>query len=981
MSNQSISDQSKNCPDIFCGWKNEKEHVVSIDNYIREIARDESLGLDIVCHKVIPAGDGRYQQVNNIPDLLAFALKKIGIDTLYCHQAEAISRIRTGQSVVISTPTASGKSLIYNLPVFESILDNPDVRALYLFPLKALTQDQHLSIKQVAEKMEFKGQDISSAIYDGDTDQTLRNMIRANPPGIILTNPDMLHRSFLPYHRSWRKFFRGLKYIIVDEVHTYRGVMGSNMAWVFRRLVRICAHYGQKPVFIFSSATIRNPADLTTRLTGVDSRSITESGAPHGKKHFLLVDPVLQGAASAAINLLHKALERGLRTIVYTQSRKMTELIAMWCAEKSGPYKDRISAYRAGFLPEQRREIEAGLSSGELLAVVSTSALELGIDIGNLDLCLLVGYPGSIMATWQRAGRVGRSGRESAVALIGHEDALDQYFLRYPAEFFSSEPESAVINPYNPNIMAKHLVCGASELPLRDSERFLDPDVKKCVQRLEKEGRLICSGNKDYYYTNDQYPHKEVDLRGSGKNFSIFERLTGEYLGEIDQARVFHETHPGAVYLHMGKKYMVDELSLETCSVFVSETEVNYFTRICTRKVTEIMEIYDKGRTGSGWVYSGRLKVTEEVVAYEKRLVRGQKRIGRIPLDLPPIIFETEGLWLTINNLLQNQLESRMMHFMGGIHALEHCLIGTMPMIILTDRNDLGGISTPAHEQLRQGAVFIYDGIPGGIGLSVQAFKLVDKLLHKARSVITSCNCENGCPSCVHSPKCGSGNRPLDKEAAIVILSEMTSGKASAFDCTVEQLFDSNKQKDHSRKNMEIKSYAVLDIETRFSAQEVGGWRNSHLMGVSCSVVYDSLLKDFFTFTQDQTGELGDYLNKFNVVVGFNLIRFDYRVLKGQSGFDFHTLPTLDILAEVEKRLGHRLSLEHLAGHTLGVKKSANGLLALKWWKEGKVDKIIDYCRQDVAVTRDLYHFGLENGYLVYQNKSGKKVRVQVDWK
>ncbi len=955
---------------------------MSIDKYIRDISNDESLGLNIVCHKEIPAREGRYSQQNVFSGPLAGTLRKTGIDRLYIHQTEALHLIRSGRSTVVSTPTASGKSLIYNLPVFEAVLENRDCRALYLFPLKALTRDQHLSIKEIAANMKEDGHKITSAIYDGDTDQTMRSIIRADPPSIILTNPDMLHRSFLPFHRGWKNFFRGLRYVIVDEVHTYRGIMGSNMAWVFRRLARICSYYGQEPVFVFSSATIRNPASLTALLTGLEPANISESGAPTGRKHFLLIDPVLQGAAGAAINLLHKALENGLRTIVYTQSRKMTELIAMWCAEKSGPYKDRISAYRAGFLPEHRREIEAGLFSGDLLAVVSTSALELGIDIGHLDLCLLVGYPGSIMAFLQRGGRVGRSGKDSAVALIGHEDALDQYFLRHPEEFFSQEPESAVINPYNPDIMSRHLVCAASELPLRGTDRFFGPEVQKCIPNLEKQGLLICSGNGDYYYTRQEYPQGNVDLRGSGKHFSIFDHLTGEYLGETDQNRALHETHPGAVYLHMGKKYMVNELSLETFSVFVAETNVNYYTRVCTRKVTEIMETLDTGSTGAGDVCSGRLKVTEEITGYEKRLVRGQKQIGMVSLDLPPIIFETQGLWLTINYDLQKRIEDRMMHFMGGLHALEHCLIGILPMIILTDRGDLGGVSTPVHQQLKQGAVFIYDGVPGGIGLSAQAFRLVDKLLHKAWSVVSSCICENGCPACIHSPKCGSGNRPLDKEAAMVILREMTGKKYKTGDSPRQNSsFSSPEQEYRCRANTETLPYAVLDVETRLSSREVGGWGNSHLMGVSCSVVYDSVSQDFLTFTQEQTDELGDCLSKFSLVVGFNVTRFDYRVLKGQSGFDFHALPTLDILEDVEKRLGHRLSLDHLAGYTLGVKKSADGLLALKWWKEGKMDKIIEYCKQDVTITRDLYQFGLKNGYLVYQNKSGRKVRIPVDWK
>ncbi len=952
---------------------------MSIEQYIREISDDESLGLKIVCHRRTPALAGKYLSLEGLPQFLESALRKRGISALYSHQFRAAALIRSGTSTVVSTPTASGKSLIYNLPVFEAILEDPDARALYLFPLKALTQDQHLSINELARLMGSPGQRISSAVYDGDTDQILRGRIRSDPPGIILTNPDMLHRSFLPYHRSWKKFFSGLRYVVVDEVHTYRGVMGSNMAWVFRRLGRICAHYGQNPVFICSSATISNPVSLTALLTGLEPENVSTSGAPQGKKHFLLVDPVLHGAAGAAISLLHKALEYGLRTIVYTQSRKMTELIAIWCAEKSGPYRDRIRAYRAGFLPEHRREIEAGLMSGKLLAVVSTSALELGIDIGDLDLCLLVGYPGSIMATRQRAGRVGRSGRESAVALIGHEDALDQYFLRHPRELFSREPESAVINPFNPDIMSRHLVCAASELPLRSSEKFMDERVKKAVSCLVKDARLSAGAGGDYYYTRLNYPQGEVDLRGSGKNMSIFHQQTGEYLGETDLNRSLRETHPGAVYLHMGQRYMVQELSLETASVFVLETGVNYYTSVCTSKITEIIETLHTADTGAGQVCAGKLKVTEKVIAYEKRLVRGQKRIGTVPLDLPPIIFETEGIWLTIDRGLQEKIERAMMHFMGGLHALEHCLIGTMPMIVLTDRGDLGGISTPVHDQLGKGAVFIYDGFPGGIGLSFQAFKLIDKLLDRAMTVIHSCPCENGCPGCVHSPKCGSGNRPLDKDAARLILGQLMG--ETQLDQGRAGKESSSSAGQGARQNPFIeKRYAVLDIETRLSAGEVGGWGNSHLMGVSCSVIYDSASGEFRTFYQEQTDELGDYLSSFELVVGFNIVRFDYRVLKGQSGFDFHALPTLDILADVEKRLGHRLSLDHLARHTLGAAKSASGLLALKWWKEGRMDKIIEYCRQDVVITRDLYIFGQKNGYLVYRNKSGANVRVGVDW-
>ncbi len=935
--------------------------------------------MNVVCHRTVPPKAGEFHQASHISPVLQDTLYKAGIDRLYAHQSKAVETVKSGRSVVVSTPTASGKSLIYNLPVLESIISDPDTRAMYLFPLKALTQDQHLTLNNMAGIADGQLK-FSSAIYDGDTDHNLRRVIRQDPPNIILTNPDMLHRSFLPYHRGWSHFLSCLKYIIVDEVHTYRGVMGSNMAWVFRRLRRICSHYGQSPIFIFSSATIRNPDELAAALTGIKSRSIRRSSAPHGKKHFMMVDPLTQGAAAATIKLLHQALQKGLRTIVYTQSRKMTELIALWSAEKAGEYKDKISAYRAGFLPEQRRDIEARLASGDLLAVVSTSALELGIDIGHLDVCLLVGYPGSIMASWQRAGRVGRSGKDSAVVLIGHEDALDQYFLRHPEEFFAMEPESAVINPYNSNIMARHIVCAASELPLRGNEDFLNEKVKSCVEKLQESGVLIQANSMDYYYTKEQYPHKDVDLRGSGQKYGIFDKLTGEHLGDIDQSRVFHDTHPGAVYLHMGKTFQVQELSIETFSVFVSEVNLKYYTKSLTRKVTEIIETYETKTTSAGYVSWGRLKVTEEVVAYEKRLVRGQTRLSTVPLDLPPIIFETQGFWLTIDKQLKQTIESQMMHFMGGIHALEHCIIGTMPMIILTDRNDLGGISTPAHEQLGQGAVFVYDGIPGGIGLSSQAFVLIDKLLDKAMSIMSLCSCENGCPACVHSPKCGSGNRPLDKTAAMTMLAKIAGSRTGAL-TRIEACAPQEKTQSKTLHNTDAQtSFAVLDIETRLSAQEVGGWGNTHLMGVSCAVVYDSISREFRTFLQDQSNELGEYLSTFDCVVGFNLIRFDYRVLRGQSKFDFFSLPTLDILIHIEKRLGHRLSLNHLAMHTLKAGKSADGLMALKWWKEGKMDKIIEYCIQDVAVTRDLYLYGLEHGHLIYQNKAGSKVRLPVNW-
>lgn len=417
-----------------------------IDGYIEALKGYRVLAPHVVAHRALPERSAGYSEPSPpFPDGIRAILEKMGIESLYSHQVDAIDSIRAGRHTVVATPTASGKTMIYNLPVLEGILNDPQSRALYLFPLKALAQDQLKSLNRMFELLEGRLRPTAD-IYDGDTTSYRRGKIRNKPPNIVLSNPEMLHLSILPYHAKWAEFLSNLRYVIVDEVHTCRGVMGSHMAWVFRRLLRICSLYGSSPVFIFCSATIRNPRELASNLTGLEVAEVKTNGAPASGKHFLMLNTP-EGASQAAIALLHAALHRGLRTIVYTQSRKMTELISLWASSRAGQFSDKISAYRAGFLPEERREIEAKLSSGELLAVVSTSALEMGIDIGELDLCILVGYPGTVMATWQRAGRVGRKGRNSAVVLIGHEDALDQYMMNNPEAFFAMEPETAVINP------------------------------------------------------------------------------------------------------------------------------------------------------------------------------------------------------------------------------------------------------------------------------------------------------------------------------------------------------------------------------------------------------------------------------------------------------------------------------------------------------------------------------------------------------
>ncbi len=960
----------------------------SVSQFIDHIRRSDRFADQIVHHAQLPPVPPRFADVSSPwPEPIRLLLQGMGVRRLFSHQAEAIDHIRSGQHTVVSTSTASGKSLVYTLPVLEKILGDPRSRSLYLFPLKALAQDQFKTLQEIM--LGWTGSvRPTAAIYDGDTKQHERVRIRKNLPNILFTNPEMLHLGIMPHHHLWAEFLSGLDFVVVDEVHTYRGVMGSNMSWVFRRLLRLCRYYGASPTFVFCSATVGNPRSLSSDLTGLEVSAVTESGAPQGTKHVVFINPLF-GAASNALALLEEALPRKLRTIVYTQSRKMTELIAMWAAQRCKQDASRISAYRSGFLPQERRSIETRLSSGELLAVISTSALELGIDIGALDLCLLVGYPGSVMATWQRGGRVGRQQQDSGIFLLGHEDNLDQYFMANPEAFFQMQPEDAVINPFNPSIMSSHLQCAAADLPLQATEDLLQADeVSRVVAGLVSRGDLLRSAGGEVLFARKKGVQGEVNLRGAGRVMTILDQASKACIGSIDTHRACHETHPGAVYLHRGRTFVIQELRMEQGVVLAWEQAVNYFTRARTEKETDILEQLSSRQVLGTRVCLGRLRITERITGYEKRLVKGQKLIEIVPLDLDPLIFETEGLWVEIPHRLRLQVEEQRMHFMGGIHAVEHAMIGILPLLVLTDRSDLGGISQPAHHQLNQATVFVYDGIPGGVGLTRQAFTRAEEMLARTLEAIQSCSCELGCPSCVHSPKCGSGNKPLDKQAALVVLKGLCSeheplAAGEPVVCSNPAPSEPRRVQSPSRPVQARRRparFGVLDLETQRSAQEVGGWSRPDRMGMSCAVLYDSAEDAFFDFREEDLERLLAHLGQLELVVGFNITRFDYAVLKGYTDFPLHTLPTLDMLQRVYSRLGYRLSLDHLASATLGVTKSGNGLQALRWWAEGQIEKIVAYCRQDVALTRDLYVFGRENGYLLFRNKAKALVRVLVDW-
>ena len=728
----------------------------------------------------------------------------------------------------------------------------------------------------------------------------------------------------MPYHASWSGFFARLKFVVIDEVHTYRGIMGSHMAQVLRRLRRICAHYGSHPQFLLSSATIAQPHIFVKMLTGLDVEIITESGAPQSGRHFLFLNPP-GGAPVTASQIFAQAIRKGLNTICFTQARKLTELIHVWSQRLAPEMRRFISSYRAGFLPEERREIERALASGKMKGVISTSALEMGIDIGGLDVCILVGYPGTMVTTWQRAGRVGRQGRDSLIVMVAQADALDQYFIKYPEEFFGRPMETAVVDPDNRFVVKAHLPCAAQELPLKiRGETFFDLKAHEpVIAELARERHLLHSAAGDAWFARARFPQKEVNIRGIGESFAIFQTGKKRPLGSIDGHRALRECHPGAIYLHKAQTWVVEKLDLARRNVWVNPIEPNYFTRIQTDKETEILEVLATRQVARFTAHIGRLKVTEHLLSYEKRRLPGQELLGQVSLELPPQIFETVGMWLEIPDAVKNAIYAAGRHFMGGIHALEHVLISMFPLFALADRYDIGGISHPAHPQVGRAAIFIYDGYPGGVGLSVRAYEILEDLVRRSLSLTAACPCEDGCPSCIHSPKCGSGNKPLDKEATLKIAAaavgtrKRRSRRAVGRDAAAPRRSPCRRPIPKSPGSGTGRS-ASLDLETCCSAADVGGWGQCHRMGVSLAVMHESHTGVATTYREHDLERLGQRLKKLDLIVGFNIKRFDYRVLQPYTKVNLAELPTLDILEEVHALLGHRLSLNHLAEKTLG---------------------------------------------------------------
>ncbi len=932
-----------------------------------------------------------------LPTVLREALLGMGIRSLYSHQVQAIEHIREGETVVVSTPTSSGKSLIYNAAIIESLLTAPESRALYLFPIKALTRDQLETLRHFLGTLGGEAA-FRAEVYDGDTTPHHRNKIRQAPPHILLSNPDMLHYALLPFHNKWEQFWKSLRFVVIDEMHVYRGIFGSHVSQVFRRLQRVCRFYGSTPQFVFLSATIANPQDLAAQLLGLSRDSIRvvdESGAPQAKRHFVFLDSEMGQAGHAsglAARLILRAARGGLKTIAFTQSRKLTELVHMSVLRMAPDLGSKVSSYRAGYLPEERRGIEQRLADGSLAAVISTSALEMGIDIGGLDLCILVGYPGTVMTTWQRGGRVGRSGRESAIVLIPQPDALDRYIVQHPEQFLKSRYELAVTNPLNPEILRAHLPCAAAELPLEEREVAAgDPEVLEMVRRLTLDGRLLQTVDGGTWISSSQHPQRHVDIRSVGASYTIFRSSSGSSsrvpLGRNDGLRALKECHPGAVYLHRGESFHVDRLDLEKRIIEVTPSHAQYFTRVKSEKDTEILEVLSSKPVGNFIARLGRLRVTEHILAYEQRRLFSQELLATNPLELPPQTFETVGFWMELEPIVTRHIQAAGLHYMGGIHAVEHAAISMFPLFALCDRNDIGGISCPQHPQVGKGAIFIYDGYPGGIGLAEQGYEIILDILTRTRDLVAACSCTEGCPGCIHSPKCGSGNKPLDKQAALAVLSYLLGDRplAEGLDGKLSQLEPEPEHEKHAGPLSETPGeppprIGFFDLETQRLAEEVGGWQNKHLMRVSVAVVFDTETERFHVYRENEVSALIEHLKKLDLVVGFNVLSFDYAVLKAYSPFDFSSLPTLDLLKEIHSHLGFRLSLDHLAEKTLGRRKESDGIQAAKWFREGEWEMLIDYCQKDVILTKDLFNHALDKRFLMYADRQGRLIRIPTAW-
>jgi DEAD/DEAH box helicase domain-containing protein len=742
--------------------------------FLSSIANDQTL----VHLRELPArGTHAGPFPDDIPDVVVDRLALLGIEGLYPHQRTAVDALEAGRNVIVATGTASGKTLVYNLVFAAEAVRRPKSTALYLFPTKALARDQLRAVR------ELRLPQVKAAVYDGDTPRTERPLIRRNA-NLVMSNPDMLHASVLPDHPRWADFFLRLSLVVVDEAHVARGVFGSHIAHVLRRLRRLVAHYGGDPRFVLASATVGNPSELAERLVGVGFDAVTEDASPAGEKLFALWNPPVideesgtrRSALTDASALMARLAEAGVRSIGFTRSRRAAELLAEFTRrELPGGLRDKVKSYRAGYLAEDRRELERQLAEDELLAVASTTALELGIDIGSLDAAILVGYPGTRASMWQQAGRAGRRSERSLAVLVAQDDPLDQYLVTHPSDLFDKPPEAAVIDPTNPFVLGPHLACAAREYPLSDEELATYwPGSEATVARMESAGELQRRRGL-LHHGGRESPHRKVDIRSTGgRQYSIVIEETGELLGTVDEPRAFVSVHPGAVYLHQGEQFEVGELDLARHVALVTRSDPDYYTQSRDTTDINVVEALEEAATPGGVpAFYGTVRVTNQIVAYARKLVATGEILDVVPLSLPPQTLQTRAVWWAIPPDVIARAAITATDLPGAAHATEHAAIGLLPLVATCDRWDVGGVSTAFHPDVGSCAIFIYDGYPGGAGIAERGFRSEDRLLQATFDTVRDCPCTHGCPSCVQSPKCGNGNEPLDKAGAVALLAAL----------------------------------------------------------------------------------------------------------------------------------------------------------------------------------------------------------------
>lgn len=728
----------------------------SLPEIMKELITEQQYKENIVHWHTI---DEKEAKTAGLPDdihpSLKEALLKRGITRLYTHQKSSYQTAIKGQSLVAVTPTASGKTLCYNLPVLQTVINDPNARALYMFPTKALAQDQKSEINEIIQE---SGLDINSYTYDGDTPSNIRQKVR-RAGHVVITNPDMLHSAILPHHTKWVSLFENLKFVVIDELHIYRGVFGSHVANVIRRLRRICRFYGSDPIFICTSATIANPVELAEKLTEKPVKLIDNNGAPSGRKHFVFYNPpvvnkplnIRRSATLEARKLAGELLKNKIQTIVFARSRVRVEILLSYLQElvkhKLGP--KAIRGYRGGYLPTERREIERGLRAGDIYGVVSTNALELGVDIGQLQVCIMSGYPGTIASSWQQAGRAGRRHGESLVIMVASSSPLDQYVIQNPDYFFNKSPETARINPDNLIILVDHIKCAAFELPFTIGERFGTFETEEVLEYLAEERVLHQNGEK-FYWMNDSFPAHNISLRSaSQENVIIIDQsdtANVKVIGEMDRFSAMTLLHEEAIYLHQGTQFQVELLDWEEKKAFVREVDVDYFTDANLAVELKVLE-QDKSRISSiGEIGFGDVTVVAMATIFKKIKFETHENIGSGPITLPEEELHTSSTWISLE---EEHLKFRQERLEQGLVGTAHALKHIVPLFVMCDPQDVHVVPQVKAAHNEKPTIFLYDRYPGGVGLSEKIFGGIEQIMHETVEMVSRCSCENGCPSCI----------------------------------------------------------------------------------------------------------------------------------------------------------------------------------------------------------------------------------------